>query len=96
MSLSERRRRILDSVPIAQVLGEYLPLEQSGTRFKALCPFHNDHASTLEIDPIGRVFHCRGCGASGDIVDFLCMYERLTIDQALYVLESRKAPDRPA
>ena len=71
MSLSELRRRIVDAVSIAEIVGEYLPLRQSGSGLLALCPFHDDHSSTLGVE-LGRGrFQCPVCGASGDVVDFL-------------------------
>ena len=32
------------------------------------CPFHNDHTPSLKID---RRFHCFGCGADGDVFNFV-------------------------
>ena len=33
----------------------------------ACCPFHEDHHPSLKLD---KRFHCFGCGADGDVVDF--------------------------
>lgn len=88
MSPSERRRRIVGAVSIAKVIGEVLPLRQSGHSLKALCPFHNDHSNSLEVDTVGRRFQCWECDISGDVVDFVCKYESLTISEALDVLEA--------
>ena len=32
-----------------------------------VCPFHNDKNPSLKVD---RRFHCFGCGADGDVIDF--------------------------
>ena len=92
MDSSERRERIRQAVSITEVVGEYLPLLRCGARFKALCPFHDDHSPSLEIDPEARRFHCCVCATSGDVVDFLRMYEELTIDQVLTRLKGGRGP----
>lgn len=32
-----------------------------------VCPFHNDRNPSMKVD---RRFHCFGCGADGDVIDF--------------------------
>ena len=32
------------------------------------CPFHNDRTPSMKVD---KRFHCFGCGADGDAVDFI-------------------------
>ena len=34
---------------------------------KANCPFHNDRTPSMKVD---KRFHCFGCGADGDVIDF--------------------------
>ena len=33
----------------------------------ACCPFHNDKTPSMKLD---KRFHCFGCGADGDVIDF--------------------------
>lgn len=33
----------------------------------AVCPFHNDKNPSMKLD---KPFHCFGCGADGDVIDF--------------------------
>ena len=32
------------------------------------CPFHNDRTTSMKVD---KRFHCFGCGADGDVIDFV-------------------------
>lgn len=32
------------------------------------CPFHNDRTPSMKVD---KRFHCFGCGADGDVIDFV-------------------------
>lgn len=34
----------------------------------AACPFHNDRTPSMKVD---KRFHCFGCGADGDVIDFV-------------------------
>ena len=43
----------------------------SGTKYKALCPLHDDHNPSLELNPERQSFKCWSCGAGGDIFDFV-------------------------
>lgn len=36
----------------------------------ASCPFHNDRTPSMKVD---HRFHCFGCGADGDVIDFVSM-----------------------
>lgn len=38
-----------------------------GRNGMARCPFHDDHTPSLKLD---NRYHCFGCGADGDVIDF--------------------------
>ena len=38
-----------------------------GRNGMACCPFHNDKTPSMKLD---RRYHCFGCGADGDVIDF--------------------------
>ena len=54
---------IKNAVDIVALVGEYLPLHRSGSKFKALCPFHDDHNPSLELNPDRQSYKCWSCGA---------------------------------
>ena len=62
---------IKNAVDIVALVGEYLPLHRSGSKFKVLCPFHDDHNPSLELNPERQSFKCWSCGAGGDVFDFV-------------------------
>ena len=39
----------------------------AGRNGMACCPFHNDKTPSMKLD---RRYHCFGCGADGDVIDF--------------------------
>ena len=45
----------------------------------ACCPFHEDHHPSMKLD---ERFHCFGCGADGDVIDFAARLFRLPVKEA--------------
>jgi CHC2-type zinc finger protein len=56
---------------IVDTIGQYLPLRRSGKEFTACCPFHEDKHPSFSVNEEAGVFYCFGCGATGDVIDFL-------------------------
>ena len=80
---------IKNAVDIVALVGEYLPLRRAGSKFKALCPFHDDHNPSLEINPERQSYKCWSCSAGGDIFDFVKNYERVDFPEAMRMLAER-------
>jgi hypothetical protein len=60
---------------------------------KLACPFHDDSTPSLHI--YDDHFHCFGCGAHGDRVDWLMMVDGLSRDAAEDMLEIWQGPVQP-
>jgi DNA primase len=71
------------------VIGEQISLTRRGRTFKGLCPFHDDHKPSLNVDPERQYYKCFSCGAGGDIFDFVMNRERMGFREALESLAQR-------
>lgn len=49
------------------------------------CPFHQDEQPSMQVFPDNR-FRCYGCGAKGDVIDFICLAEKCPQKQAITIL----------
>lgn len=79
---SEVKKKLL----ISSVIKKTVELRGSGTRFLALCPFHQEKTPSFHIrDDVGR-FKCFGCGASGDAINFLMRLRGLGFKEAVLEL----------
>jgi len=80
---------IKNAVDIVALVSENLPLHRTGSKFKALCPFHDDHNPSLELNPERQSYKCWSCGAGGDVFDFVQAYDRVDFPEALRMLAER-------
>ena len=52
-------------------------LKKRGAKFEACCPLHNEKSPSFYVSNVKGIFKCFGCGAGGDGIKFIEMYERL-------------------
>ncbi|MFH1369926.1 MAG: DNA primase [Planctomycetota bacterium] len=81
--------RIQQANDIVDVIGEHLALKRKGREMVGLCPFHEDHRPSFNVNPSKQIFKCFACGAGGDVVKFIQMRENLSFPQALHRLADR-------
>jgi DNA primase len=79
----EFRAQLLDRTEIAEVVGARVQLKKAGGLLKGLCPFHNEKTPSFIVTPSRQTYHCFGCGAHGNAIDFLIEYDRLEFREAI-------------
>lgn len=82
-------REIKEANNIVEVIGERIKLDASAINFKACCPFHNEKTPSFFVNPGLQRYRCFGCGANGDVLDFLQNFEGVTFYEALKTLADR-------
>jgi DNA primase len=76
-------------VNIVDVVGRVATLRKAGSRFKGLCPFHNEKSPSFHVDPDKGFYKCFGCGKAGDIISFVRETEQLNFTEAIEALGQR-------
>lgn len=75
---------------IIEVIGERVALRrQGGANFKGLCPFHAERTASFSVNADKQLFHCFGCGKSGDVIRFIQEFDGATFVQAITALAER-------
>lgn len=64
-------RKIYSDKDIVQTIESYIEIEPSGSRFRALCPFHEDSQPSLVIYPQTGSYYCFSCNAGGNAEMFI-------------------------
>lgn len=85
----EVKEEIRRRTDILALVGAHAALRKSGRYFKALCPFHQEKTPSFHVDPERGLWHCFGCGAGGDIFDFIMRTGNLTFVEAARELARR-------
>jgi len=62
---------IKDQHPLAEVVEQYVQLRRRAGKLEGLCPFHDERSPSFKIYEKDQRYHCFGCGAHGDVFDFL-------------------------
>jgi len=79
------------------LVGEYLKLERRGKNMVGLCPFHNEKTPSFTVSPDKQLYHCFGCGASGNAFTLIMELEKMSFPEAARFLGQRaqvKIPER--
>ncbi|MDR3242790.1 MAG: DNA primase [Clostridiales Family XIII bacterium] len=71
---------------IADVVGRQISLKKTGSNHTGLCPFHNEKTPSFVVSESRQRFTCYGCGASGDVIEFVKRYYNLSFLEAAEML----------
>ncbi|MCE7883128.1 MAG: DNA primase [Actinobacteria bacterium ATB1] len=82
----EAVRSASDLVTIAS---ERMSLKRAGRSFKGLCPFHDEKTPSFSVNPEAGRYYCFGCGAGGDVFEFVRELDGLTFVEAVEALARR-------
>ena len=95
---------IRDRFPLSGVAAKAgVNLQRAGREWKACCPFHPDRTPSFTIYQDDRRAHCFGCGWTGDVLDFVKESYRVSLIEAIDMLdggvlrelEQQRAPAKP-
>lgn len=81
--------RILDVADIYDVAKEFLTLKPAKANYVCCCPVHNERTPSFTITPSKNMFHCFGCGISGNVISFLTKVQGMTFPEAIKWLSNR-------
>lgn len=85
----ESLERLRERVDLAEVIASHVDMKKSGSAYKGLCPFHEEKTPSFMIHQGDRHYHCFGCGAHGDAIQFLTQYVKLSFSDAVESLAER-------
>jgi DNA primase len=82
----ETLQAIRDRVDLVGLVGRHVALKKAGRSYKGLCPFHHEKTPSFTVNPDRGIFHCFGCGESGNAFAFLIRIEGLSFPEAVRAL----------
>lgn len=86
---------ILGRVDIVEIISSYIQLKKAGRNFKANCPFHHEKTASFMVSPERQIYHCFGCGESGNAFKFLMRHDRMEFPEAVELLAKKTGVNLP-
>ncbi len=74
---------------LVELASEVTKVKRSGRSVMAVCPFHQEKTPSLSIDPARGLYHCFGCGKSGDVFRWVEDSQGLDFREAVELLARR-------
>jgi DNA primase len=81
---------------IVDVVSRYVPdLKQTGSTWKACCPFHQEKTPSFVVNSNKEFWYCYGaCSTGGDLLSFIQKVESTTFDETLNIAAEMAGVER--
>jgi DNA primase len=89
----DKLQELRDRVDVVAVVQRRVGLKKSGRDWKGLCPFHGEKTPSFYVVPDKRIFHCFGCGATGDAIKFVMQLDGKSFREAAEQLAGEAGVD---
>ncbi|MFH8135364.1 DNA primase [Pantoea osteomyelitidis] len=86
---------LLARTDIVDLIDVRVKLKKQGKNFHACCPFHNEKTPSFTVNGEKQFYHCFGCGAHGNAIDFLMNYDRLEFVESIEELATMHGLEVP-
>ena len=84
-----------ERVSLSRIVRQDVVLQKKGREFVGHCPFHNEKTGSFFVNDDKGTFYCFGCGASGDIVEYLMRKRGIQFMQAVEILSEMSGIKMP-
>ncbi len=81
--------QVREANDVVDVVADYVQLKRSGRNFFGRCPFHDEKTPSFSVSPDKQIYHCFGCGAGGNVINFIMEHERLDFLSSIKLLADR-------
>lgn len=90
-----KKEEVRQAADIVEVVGEHVKLKRSGSGYIGLCPFHNEKTPSFHVTPRLGIYKCFGCGAGGDVFQFVMQMDGVGFTEAIRTLGAKYNIDLP-
>lgn len=71
---------------LVAIVSRHVALTRRGREHLGLCPFHQEKTPSFTVNEQKGFYHCFGCGAHGNAIDFVMQHERMSFRDAVATL----------
>ena len=89
--------KVRQSSEITELIGQYTVLKNTGRNMMGICPFpdHKEKSPSFSVSHDKQLYHCFGCGKSGNIFTFLRDHQGLSFPESIEYLAKRASIPLP-
>jgi DNA primase len=80
---------IASAVDIVDIISQYTTLRKAGRSFMGRCPFHEERTPSFSVSQEKGVYHCFGCGKSGNVFTFIMDIDNVPFSDAVKTLAEK-------
>lgn len=85
----ESLEKLRERIDLLEVISAHVDLKRMGATYKGLCPFHEEKTPSFIMQKSDSHYHCFGCGAHGDAIQFLMNYSKIPFTEAVEALAEK-------
>nr|WED67945.1 DNA primase [Pectobacterium colocasium] len=86
---------LLARTDIVDLIDARVKLKKQGKNYHACCPFHHEKTPSFTVNGDKQFYHCFGCGAHGNAIDFLMNYDCLEFVETIEELATQYGLEVP-
>ncbi len=86
---------VLTRTDLVELISARMTLKKSGSNHMGCCPFHHEKTPSFSVSAHKQLYHCFGCGASGNAISFLMEHDRLDFVSTIEELAARLGMEVP-
>jgi DNA primase len=83
------KERVRQATDLVELLEAVTTVRRQGRTYMAVCPFHQEKTPSMSVDKARGLYHCFGCGAGGDVFQFVQETQGLQFNEAVEWLAAR-------
>lgn len=80
---------MLERTDTVDVISSRVDLKKKGNSYLGLCPFHKEKTPSFSVSVDKSLYHCFGCKASGDVIEFLMQHDHISFIEAIQELADK-------
>jgi DNA primase len=80
---------IASAVDIVEIISQYTNLRKAGRSFMGRCPFHEERTPSFSVSQEKGVYHCFGCGKSGNVFTFIMDMDNVSFADAVKTMAEK-------
>ena len=78
--------KLRNTIRMSDVVSRRVKLQRKHNDFFGLCPFHHEKTPSFSVNDEKKFYHCFGCGAHGDVINFIQQANSLGFHDAVKYL----------